>query len=269
MFTTRPHRLRLMWGSAARIVWNMPSISARRTPCQAASPTFVMSCLGSHDPPALFTRMSTGPRSCSARTNIFRTSSPFAVLARTKMAREPSASTAFTRRRLFAAEVRRFVPWFRTMSAPSRAKVSAILLPMPSPVLPVTRATRLFSDPDMLREPHSVNNCIEGDPHKSCPLDPGCRPKFLTSDFRPIPFIAREAHRLRDGLDHATDRRFRHVRHRERDSDRVGDRHRPPVRFADIEHRVGSRHPGYRFPRLARGHTPDEGARPNPKGVGR
>src|SRR2546428_10030235 len=32
--------------------------------------------------------------------------------------------------------------------------------------------TTLFrSDPDMLREPHSVNNCIEKDPHKSCPLD--------------------------------------------------------------------------------------------------
>src|SRR5207244_2297636 len=117
---------------------------------------------------------------------------PFAVSARTTMAREPSASTAFTRRRLFAAEVRRFVPWFRTTSAPSRAKVSAILLPMPSPVLPVTRATRPFCDPDMLREPHSVNNCIEGDPHKSCPLDRARRPKFRTSDFRLIPFIARE-----------------------------------------------------------------------------
>jgi len=153
----------------------MPSISARRTPCQAASSTFVMSCRGFHDPPALFTRMSTGPSSCSARMNIFRTSSPFAVLARTKMAPEPSASTAFTRRRLFAAEVRRFVPWFRTTSAPSRAKVSAILLPMPSPVLPVTRATRLFSDPDMQRKPHPLNNCIEEEPHDdlSCPLRPG------------------------------------------------------------------------------------------------
>src|SRR5437899_11233874 len=229
----------------------MPSISARRTPCQAASSTFVMSCRGSHNPPALFTRMSTGPSSCSARMNIFRTSSPFAVLAGMTMARAPSASTAFTRRRLFVAEVRRFVPWFRTTPAPSRAKVSAMLLPMPSPVLPVTRATRPFSDPDMRREPHPVNNCIEADPHEelSGRRRPG-GPKFRISDFRPILFIAREGHGLRDGLDHAANRRFRHVRYRERDSDRVGNRHRPPVRFANLEHRVGGRDSGYWLPGL-------------------
>src|SRR5256712_8579573 len=270
MFTTRPHRLRLMAGSAARIVWNIPSISARSTPCHAASSTFVMSCRGSHDPPALFTRMSTGPSSCSARVNIFRTSSPFAVSARATMARVPSPAIAFTRRRLFVAEVRPFVPWFRTTSAPSRAKVSAMLLPMPSPVLPVTRAARPLSDPDMLREPHPVNNCIEADPHEelSGRRRPG-GPKFRISDFRAILFIAREGHGLRDGLDHAANRRFRHVRYRERDSDRVGNRHRPPVRFANIEHRVGSRDSGYCLPRLARGHAPDEGPRSDSKSVGR
>src|SRR5437016_1190454 len=61
----------------------------------------------------------------------------------------PIRSIASTRRRLFAVEVRRFVPWFRTTFAPSRAKVRAMLLPMPSPVLPVTRATRPSRGCDM------------------------------------------------------------------------------------------------------------------------
>src|SRR5215212_4975761 len=180
MFTIRPHPRSFMCGHTACAQLNAPVRFTRRSRSHSSGDWF-WSCATWSSVPALLTRMSTEPRSATARSTAARTCSRSVTSQRTASARRPrarisSAVDSVCTRPCCRATVASG-PYASvssessdstsrsaiTTSAPARAKVSASARPRPREP-PVTSATR----PD-----RSISSAIAARPYSRLSLRRG------------------------------------------------------------------------------------------------
>src|SRR5215212_9680357 len=161
MLTIAPFLLAIIPGSAALVQRNalLSTMSKLRS---QMSGSIVRRSLPS-EAPALFTRMSTGANTLSARAKMWATPSGVATSASTAIAVPPASSIPL------ATDSARS-PWrsATTTVAPSRAKSSAVARPMPEPP-PVTTATLLARSTTNLLRRHArsrFGQLVELDIHR-------------------------------------------------------------------------------------------------------